>query len=52
MTRRRRPAMLADRRAELAAGVLLFIASSWLVYDAYEGRGRRRPFAARLLPMP
>lgn len=45
-----RPKQLADRRTELLLGVALFIASSWLIYDAYEGRGRTRPFAARLLP--
>jgi hypothetical protein len=28
----------------------MFLASTWLIYDAYEGRGRKRPFAARLLP--
>lgn len=45
-----RPKLLADRSHELILGVALFVASSWLIYDAYEGRGRRRPFAARLLP--
>lgn len=47
-----RPAALRNRNVELVAGVGLFVIASWLVYDAYEGRGRRRPFAARLLPMP
>jgi hypothetical protein len=45
-----RPPALRDRRAELVLGVALFVASAWLIYDAYEGRGRPRPFAARLLP--
>lgn len=46
----KRPALLANPRVELALGVGLFVASSWLIYDVYEGRGKRRPFVARLLP--
>lgn len=46
----KRPKLLRDRNAELTLGVLAFVASAWLIYDAYEGRGRARPFAARLLP--
>lgn len=45
-----RPGPLRDRNTELAAGVALFIAASWLIWDAYEGRGRSRPFVARFLP--
>lgn len=41
---------IQNRRLELAAGIALFVASSWLIYDAYEGRGRKRPFAAHFLP--
>jgi hypothetical protein len=44
-----RPALLRDAGTELAFGVGLFIASAWLIYDAYERRGRTRPFAARIL---
>lgn len=45
-----RPKVLRDRSVELTLGIGLFIASAWLIYDAYEGRGRPRPFVARLLP--
>jgi hypothetical protein len=47
---KKRPALLANRNTELTLGVGLFIASAWLIYDAYEGRGRKRPFVARVLP--
>lgn len=46
----KRPAALHDRNVELAAGIALFLGSAWLIYDAYEGRGRSRPFWARFLP--
>lgn len=45
-----RPKLLRDRNTELLLGVLTFAVSAWLIYDAYEGRGRARPFAARFLP--
>jgi len=48
----KRPRILNDRSVELGLAVALFVASSWLVYDAYEGRGRPRPFGVRLLPTP
>lgn len=44
----RRP--IRDRHLELSAGVACFLAASWLIWDAYEGRGRNRPFLARFLP--
>lgn len=47
-----RPRILQDRSIELGLGAVLFVASAWLFFDAYEGRGKRRPFAARLLPIP
>lgn len=47
---KRRPAIIANRRRELLAGAVLFLGSSWLVWDAYEGRGKPRPFLARFLP--
>ena len=50
MTVKKRPAVIADHSTELALGVALFLASTWLIWDAYEGRGRKRPFMARLLP--
>lgn len=45
-----RPALLRNRQTELTLGVLLFAASAWLIYDAYERRGVSRPFVARFLP--
>jgi hypothetical protein len=45
-----RPKLLRDRSTELGLGVVAFLVSAWLIYDAYEGRGRPRPFAARFLP--
>lgn len=45
-----RPKALQDRGVELAAGIALFLAATWLIYDVYEGRGQKRPFFARFLP--
>lgn len=45
-----RPPFLQDRTSELVLGIGLFVLASWLIYDAYEGRGRQRPFAAHFLP--
>lgn len=44
-----RPALIRDRGVELALGVALFLAGAWLIHDAYEGRGKNRPFAASLI---
>lgn len=44
-----RPGPLKDRRVELTLGVVAFVAGAWLIRDAYEGRGRKRPFAAHLV---
>jgi len=45
-----RPALIRDRHSELLIGAALFVGASWLIWDAYEGRGRKRPFLARFLP--
>jgi hypothetical protein len=45
-----RNALLRDRNTEIGIGVVLFLVSGWLIYDAYEGRGVKRPFIARFLP--
>lgn len=43
-----RPTLIRDRHVELALGVGAFIAGAWLIRDAYEGRGKKRPFVAHL----
>jgi hypothetical protein len=45
----KRPAVLEDRQLELGVGVVLFLAGAWMIRDAYEGRGRKRPFPASLI---
>lgn len=47
-----RPKLLQDRTVELTLAVAMFAASAWLAHDAYENRGRKRPFWAKLAPMP
>lgn len=42
--------VIPDRRTAQVAGVLMVSVGAWLLYDAYEARGRSRPFAMRLLP--
>lgn len=39
--------VIADRRTEIAAGVVLFAAGAWLLHDAYERRGRQVPLIFR-----
>ncbi len=39
-----------DRNTAMIAGLALVVAGSWLIYDAYEARGRTRPWLVRLLP--
>ena len=46
----RRPPLIADQRTAIAAGAVFVFVGSLLLFDAYEGRGRTRPFALRLLP--
>jgi hypothetical protein len=43
-------AIVPDRRAAILAGVLFVSLGAWLLYDAYDARGRQRPFVLRLLP--
>jgi hypothetical protein len=45
----RRP-LVPDRRTAQLAGVACVCLGAYLLYDAYEVRGRQRPFALRLLP--
>jgi hypothetical protein len=42
--------MIRDREKALWGGIAAIIAGSWLLYDAYEARGRKRPFIAKFLP--
>lgn len=42
--------MIGDRHVALAAGVALVVAGAFLITDAYERRGRTRPFLMRFLP--
>lgn len=42
--------LIKDRNTELLVGVAALVLGAYLLHDAYEGRGRTRPFAARFLP--
>lgn len=42
--------IVRDRQHALWGGVLALCVGSWLLYDAFEARGRQRPFLARFLP--
>lgn len=42
-----RSALIADYRTEVYLGLALTLAGGYLLWDAFEGRGRRRPFALR-----
>lgn len=42
--------MIRNRDAALYGGILLLIGGSVLLYDAYEARGRSRPWFTKLLP--
>lgn len=35
---------------KVCAGAALLCAGSWLLYEGFEGSGRKRPFWARFLP--
>jgi hypothetical protein len=41
--------VIPDRRTAQLAGVVLLVAGAYCLYDAYEGRGRPRPFLMRFL---
>lgn len=43
MSRPRRH-LIADRHAEIAAGLVLFALGAVLLHDAWDGRGRRVPW--------
>lgn len=46
----RRGPIVPDRQAALLGGVAAICLGSYLLYDAFEARGRQRPFWARFLP--
>jgi len=42
--------VIRDARTAQLAGVACVCVGAWLLYDAFDARGRSRPFWARLLP--
>lgn len=42
--------VIADHRTAKLAGVTCMVLGAWLLYDAYDARGKSRPFALRFLP--
>lgn len=50
MTGRRRGPVIRSRRAALILGYGGIIVGSLALWDAYESRGRSRPFVTKLLP--
>jgi hypothetical protein len=44
----RRSVLIPDQRTELYAGLALTVAGAYLLYEAHEGRGKKRPFLLRL----
>lgn len=47
---RRRGLLVADHRSAVMIGVGLYLAGTLFLWDAYEHRGKGRPFALRWLP--
>lgn len=41
---------IPDRRAEVLVAAGLLTLGSWLMWDAYDGRGHPRPWLLSLLP--
>ena len=48
----KRKPWLRNRRVALYGGYALIAAGSLLLYDAYENRGRSRPWVSKLAPGP
>jgi hypothetical protein len=46
---RRRP-LIPDRRAALLLGYGGIVVGSWALWEAYEMRGKKRPFLTKFLP--
>jgi hypothetical protein len=45
-----RKPIVPDRRTAIVLGLGAYLLGSLLLWDAYENRGRSRPFATRFLP--
>ena len=45
----RNPLRIRDRHTAVLVGLALTAAGGWVLYDAYEGRGRNRPFFMKFL---
>lgn len=41
---------IPNRNVALFGGAACMILGAWMLHDAYEKRGRRRPFVASFLP--
>lgn len=39
-----------DAQTAATSGCILIVSGALLLWDAYEGRGRKRPFVAKFLP--
>lgn len=42
--------LVGDPQAAKLAGVACIVVGAFLLYDAYDARGKSRPFALRFLP--
>lgn len=38
--------LIQDRRIEIAVGLLLFLLGAYLMYDAFDARGKKMPWPA------
>lgn len=45
-----RSPVIRDRRVAQFGGIAMVIVGARLIYDAYEARGRHRPFWLRFMP--
>jgi hypothetical protein len=41
---------LTEHRAAVAIGCTLVIGGAWILHEAYDNNGRKRPFLLRFLP--
>lgn len=44
-----KPFRIRNAKLAVVVGLVLTAAGGWVLYDAYEGRGRSRPFLMRFL---